>query len=126
MRRYVIVGTGAAGIAAAEAIRCHDPAGDILLISEEKDGFYSRPGLAYYLTGEITERQLYPFSEQDFRRLNVHRKHSRAVRVHTQSHQLVLRRWGATSVRPLADRYRRHGGYRKNARFSTGRRGQAG
>jgi NADPH-dependent 2,4-dienoyl-CoA reductase/sulfur reductase-like enzyme len=90
MRRYVIVGAGAAGIAAAEAIRCHDPAGDILLISEEKDGFYSRPGLAYYLTGEITERQLYPFSEQDFRRLNAHRKHARAVRVHTQSHQLVF------------------------------------
>jgi len=90
MRRYVIVGTGAAGIAAAEAIRCHDPQGNILLISEEKDGYYSRPGLAFYLTGEITERQLYPFSEQDFRRLGANRKHVRAVRVHTQSHQLVL------------------------------------
>jgi len=90
MRRYIIVGTGAAGISAAEAIRCHDPQGNILLISEEKDGYYSRPGLAYYLTGEITERQLYPFSERDFRRLNANRKHVRAVRIHTQAHQLVL------------------------------------
>lgn len=90
MRRYVIVGTGAAGIAATEAIRCHDQQGNILLVSEEKDGYYSRPGLAYYLTGEITERQLYPFSEKDFRHLNVNRKQARAVRIHTQAHQLLL------------------------------------
>jgi NAD(P)H-nitrite reductase large subunit len=90
MPRYVIVGTGAAGIAAAEAIRCYDPQGQILLVSEEKDGYYSRPGLAYLLTGEITERQLYPFNEKDFLRLNTSRKHARAVRILTQPHQLLL------------------------------------
>jgi NADPH-dependent 2,4-dienoyl-CoA reductase/sulfur reductase-like enzyme len=90
MRRYAIVGTGAAGVAAAEAIRCYDPQGNIVLVSEEKDGYYSRPGLAYYLTGEITERQLYPFTERDFRRLNTVRKHARAVRIQTHTHQLLL------------------------------------
>ena len=45
-QRYLIVGTGAAGIAAAETIRGQDPGGEILLLGEESHGYYSRPGLA--------------------------------------------------------------------------------
>lgn len=90
MRRYLIVGTGAAGIAAVEAIRTRDLHGKIQLISDETDGYYSRPGLAYYLTGELTERQLYPFSEQDFQRLKVERLQARAVRIHPLNHQVAL------------------------------------
>jgi len=56
---YVIVGTGAAGISAAQAIRQRDPAALITLIGDDPHGFYSRPGLAYYLTGELAERQLF-------------------------------------------------------------------
>ncbi|MEJ2758486.1 MAG: hypothetical protein P8046_08415 [Anaerolineales bacterium] len=52
-RRYVIVGMGAAGIAAAEAIRSQDQQGEIICISAEKEGYYSRPGLAYYLSKEL-------------------------------------------------------------------------
>ena len=57
-RKYIIVGTGAAGLAAAEAIRECDPAGDILIFGDDPHGFYSRPGVAYFLTGEVSERQL--------------------------------------------------------------------
>jgi NADPH-dependent 2,4-dienoyl-CoA reductase/sulfur reductase-like enzyme len=64
--RYIIIGTGAAGIAAAETIRNHDPRGEITLIGEEPEGYYSRPGLAYYLTGELPESQLFPFTAQEF------------------------------------------------------------
>jgi NAD(P)H-nitrite reductase large subunit len=91
MRRYVIIGTGAAGIAAAESIRSHDPSGRITLLSEEPQGYYSRPGLAYYLTGELDERQLYPFSEKDFRQLGIKPLVAQALRIHTGSHQLELK-----------------------------------
>jgi NADPH-dependent 2,4-dienoyl-CoA reductase/sulfur reductase-like enzyme len=90
VRRYIIVGSGAAGIAAAEAIRCHDPAGQITLLSEEPQGYYSRPGLAYYLTGEINERQLYPFSDADFRRLGFRPKVAPVARIHARAHRLEL------------------------------------
>jgi NADPH-dependent 2,4-dienoyl-CoA reductase/sulfur reductase-like enzyme len=56
---HLIIGGGVAGIAAAEAIRQQDPAARITLIGNEPHKFYSRPGLAYYLTGELPEKQLF-------------------------------------------------------------------
>ncbi len=90
LRHYLIVGSGAAGIAAAEGIRSQDAAGDVTLIGEEAAGFYSRPGLAYYLTGEVPESQLHPFSDDDFARLKVRRLHARATGLHPQAHQVEL------------------------------------
>ncbi len=58
MTRYVIVGQGVAGVSAAEAIRSVDRSAEILLVSNDPNGFYSRPGLAYYLTGELSEINL--------------------------------------------------------------------
>jgi NAD(P)H-nitrite reductase large subunit len=72
IKRFIIIGSGAAGIAAAESIRSQDKAAEITLLSAEKSGYYSRPGLAYYLTGELNEKQLFPFSAQDFNALGVH------------------------------------------------------
>ncbi len=89
-RRYVIVGTGAAGIAAAETIRSLDPGGDILLVSEEPHGYYSRPGLAYYLTGEVPERLLFPFTMRDFDRLHLRRLHARVAALQPQLHEVTL------------------------------------
>jgi len=66
---YLIIGTGPAGVSAAETIRKHDTHGEITLLGEEPDGYYSRPGLAYLLTGEIPEAQLRPFTPKDFQRL---------------------------------------------------------
>jgi len=90
MRRYVIIGTGAAGISASEAIRCYDQNGEILLIGDERHGFYSRPGVAYFLNGELSEQQLFPFTQQDFRRLNVRMLNARVTRIHPQQHQIEL------------------------------------
>jgi NAD(P)H-nitrite reductase large subunit len=69
--RYVIIGAGAAGFAAAEVIRKYDASAEILPICEEPEGFYSRPALAFFLTGELNEAQLFPMKEQDYRRLNL-------------------------------------------------------
>ena len=52
-----------------EAIRSEDKTGEITLISDDPHGYYSRPGLAYYLTGELHDKALYPKSSEDFRRL---------------------------------------------------------
>jgi NADPH-dependent 2,4-dienoyl-CoA reductase/sulfur reductase-like enzyme len=64
MTRYIIIGTGVSGFSAAETLRSIDPQADILLVGEDPFGYYSRPGLAYYLTGEIPEKQLFPFSKK--------------------------------------------------------------
>jgi NAD(P)H-nitrite reductase large subunit len=68
---YVIIGSGVAGIAAIEAIRSLDRTGDITWIGDDPYGFYSRPGLAYYLTGELHDKALYPRTPIDLDRLKV-------------------------------------------------------
>ena len=67
---YAVIGSGVAGIAAIEAIRSVDSASTITLIGDDPYGFYSRPGLAYYLTGELHDKALFPRSADDFRKLN--------------------------------------------------------
>jgi len=90
MTNYVIIGTGAAGVSAAETIRKHDPKGKITLIGEEPDGYYSRPGLAYILTGEIPSSQLYPFAPEDFERLGIHLVSGQATGLDLARKQVTL------------------------------------
>ncbi len=90
MKRYVIIGAGAAGIAAAEAIRSRDTSGEITILAAEPDGFYSRPGLAYYLNGEIPEKQLLPFNKGDFRKLNANLRYDPARALDVQEHTVHL------------------------------------
>ena len=70
MTRYVIIGTGVSAIAAAEAIRLADDQGDLSIVSEDPFVYYSRPGLAYYLTGEIPERLLFPYKKNHYQKLH--------------------------------------------------------
>jgi NAD(P)H-nitrite reductase large subunit len=90
MTRYLMLGSGAAGISAAEAIRKIDLTGDIMLVSEERDGYYSRPGLAYLLTGEVPEEALYPFRMEDFQRLRLRMVHGRVGQIFPEQHQVLL------------------------------------
>ena len=71
MRRYIIIGSGAAGLAAAEAIRSQDPAAILQMFTDDPYGYYSRPGLAYYLAGEVPSNQLYPRPRQYFQDLKL-------------------------------------------------------
>ncbi len=88
--RYVIVGTGVAGIAAIEAIRSLDRDGEIILIGDDPHAFYSRPGLAYYLTGELPEKQLFPYSKVDYERLKLRYVRGRVTLILPESHQIEL------------------------------------
>jgi NADPH-dependent 2,4-dienoyl-CoA reductase/sulfur reductase-like enzyme len=89
-QNYVIIGCGVAAIAAAQAIREKDRSGELVLISDERAGYYSRPGLAYLLSDEVPETQLYPFSETDFKLLKTKRVYGRVTRVEPQKHLLVF------------------------------------
>jgi NADPH-dependent 2,4-dienoyl-CoA reductase/sulfur reductase-like enzyme len=88
MQKYVIIGTGPAGIAAAEAIRSQDSGAQITLIGDEPWGYYSRPGLAYYLTGELPEKGLFPFTKENFQKLNLNIRNSRIRRIIPHEHQI--------------------------------------
>ena len=52
MSQHVIIGSGVAGVSAAQSIRQQDAAAKIVLVSNDPHGYYSRPGMAYYLSGE--------------------------------------------------------------------------
>ncbi len=91
MRRYIIVGSGAAGVAGAEAIRQKDPQGSIQIVTSDPYGFYSRPGLAYYLAKELPEDGLYPYRDSYYRQLNLHFVNEKAARINPAEHVLHLR-----------------------------------
>ncbi len=90
MNRYIILGTGIAGFSAAQTLRNLEPGADITLVSDDPHGFYSRPGLAYHLTGEIPEKQLFPFSKKSKYNPNVQYVHGRVTRLDPQSHSIEV------------------------------------
>jgi NAD(P)H-nitrite reductase large subunit len=87
---YVITGSGVAGIAAIEAIRSVDQAGSIVMIGDDPHGFYSRPGLAYYLTGELNDKALFPRTVNDLRKLNFQYIKRHVTRIDRDQHLLEL------------------------------------
>jgi len=88
--RYVIIGSGVAGIAAIEAIRSVDTDGDIILIGDDPHGFYSRPGLAYFLTGELHDKALFPRTSDDYRRMKFRYAKEQVTRIDRDGHMLEL------------------------------------
>ncbi len=88
--RYVIVGNGAAGITAAETIRQADPSGQIQIVTAEPYPMYSRPGLAYVLTGEISPDQVIARQPAWYRQLDLELVQARASRLHVATQHLYL------------------------------------
>ena len=98
--RHVIVGFGVAGIAAIEAIRSIDPSSvgrgqgeggaEIVLVGDDPHGYYSRPGLAYFLTGELHDKALYPRTADDFKKLNFSTVRGRVAKISRETHSLEI------------------------------------
>jgi NAD(P)H-nitrite reductase large subunit len=88
--RYVIVGSGIAGLAAAEAIRQRDPRARITMVSAEPHRFYSRPGLAYLLRGDVPEEQLFVRTPEEVRALSIDRTESTAQGLVPARRELIL------------------------------------
>ncbi len=101
MTHYLIIGAGAAGVSAVEAIRNQDASGSITQVCEESAGYYSRPGLAYYLTGEITEDTLFPLDRSFFERHKVQLVHGQARKILPQQHQVIFDNGKALSYNKL-------------------------
>ncbi len=101
MRRYLIVGSGVAGISAARAIRSIDAQGEIVLISDDPFGYYSRPGLAYYLSGEMDESLLFPFKREDYRELQLQWCKDTVLQIDVEKHLVQLVEGGVVSYDQL-------------------------
>ena len=56
--RYLIVGASAAGMAAAHAIREHDPTGTVTVLSAESDPPYFRPLIPFLISGKKRPEQM--------------------------------------------------------------------
>lgn len=113
---YLIIGNGAAGLSAAEVIRRRDATGRITLLTDEPHLFYSRPGIAYLVTGQLSAAQLIsrtrPFYEEhrfELRQATVTRIDPALQRVYLQNgasgpaslpYDVLLLATGASAVPP--------------------------
>ena len=52
---YVVIGSGPAGVVAAETLRRTDPAGTVKLVGDEPEPPYSRMAIPYYLAEDVGE-----------------------------------------------------------------------
>lgn len=89
VRKILIIGMGVAGISAVETIRSHDTSCEISMISKDDQGYYSLPGLAYFLANEVPDWQLMPFKEADFQNLGIHRIYGIVKRLEPTNHVAV-------------------------------------
>ena len=58
MKKYVIIGNGAAAVGCVEGIRSVDAKSPITIISEENHHVYGRPLISYYLKGDSTKESM--------------------------------------------------------------------
>ena len=56
--RILIIGNSATAVGAIDALREHDQAAEVVVLSEEPHGIYSRPMLDHYLSGEVGASRL--------------------------------------------------------------------
>jgi NAD(P)H-nitrite reductase large subunit len=89
-RRHLLIGLGPGAIAAAEAIRGADGAAEIVVVGADPHGYYSRPGLAYYLADEVPEKWLRPFTAAEFARLRLTIVGERVVAIDPGGHRVTL------------------------------------
>jgi len=95
-RRYVIIGDGAAGLAAAERLRELDAGASIGVFTDDPSPGYFRAALTNYLLGELREDQLWATSPDFYETSSVRRVFGRVVGVDT-ARSVV---WDATSPTP--------------------------
>lgn len=93
--KYIIIGNGAAGMGAAEAIRARDAEGDLTIYTDENRFHYSRPRIIEYLGGGVEVSKLTIRGEDFYTKLNIKLMRDTPVEsIDPASHRLVLRGGG--------------------------------
>jgi NADPH-dependent 2,4-dienoyl-CoA reductase/sulfur reductase-like enzyme/pSer/pThr/pTyr-binding forkhead associated (FHA) protein len=95
-RRYVIIGDGASGLAAAERLRELDQAASIGIFTDDPSPGYYRAALTNYLLGELREDQLWATLPDFYRTRSLTRVFGRVVGV-DPARSVV---WDTTSPTP--------------------------
>jgi len=90
MRRYLIIGNGVAGLAAALSIREHDAKGDITLVGDEAHPPYFRAGLSEWMHGALGDDELQVRPSALFERLRVREVVGRASHLDVDAQTVTL------------------------------------
>ena len=89
--RHVILGAGPAGVIAAETIRKHASADEIVIVGDEPEPPYSRMAIPYLLMGNIGESGTYlRHDAQHFGRLRIDVRRGRAMEVDVAQRSIRL------------------------------------
>ena len=91
LSKYIIVGSGHAGLSALEAIRIQDTEGTVTLISREEVLPYSPTILPYVVSGQVDPEQIFLLDEGSLDRLGVSFKRgAKAAAVDAAVHTVTL------------------------------------
>lgn len=87
---YVVVGSGPAGVVAAERLRKLDPLSNVSLIGSEPEPPYSRMAIPYYLTDKIQENGTYlRKTAMHFEKLNIQLAQQTVTSIDTTLNRLI-------------------------------------
>src|SRR3954449_1693543 len=90
MTDYLIIGDGAAGIAAAQAIRAGDAMATVTVISDDPQPHYYRAALTNYLIGHLRDEQLWGVPPDFYHRQRIGRFFGRVTAVRTEQARVEL------------------------------------
>ncbi len=89
--RHVIVGRGPAGVVAAETLRAHDRASEVVLVGDEPGPAYSRMAIPYLLARQIDEEGTWLRHDAGhFERLGIEQLETRVEALNAESKTLAL------------------------------------
>ena len=89
--RVLVMGNGLAGTIASKTLRELDPTADIDIFAEEKYHYYPRPNLIEFLAGNVSQENLFAFSEEWYTEKNITIHLSQPVlKLHPDSKEVEL------------------------------------
>ena len=89
--KHLILGAGPAGVIAAETLRKHAPADEIMIVGDEAEAPYSRMAIPYLLIGNIGESGTHlRHDPQHFKTLRIDVRRGRASAVDAKGKRVTL------------------------------------
>lgn len=101
MRRYLIIGSGAAGATAAETLRKLDEESEITVVTDEGYPFYRREHLAGLISGEETEEGLFEKGKDFYQKIGAKLVKGYVTQVSTEKNLVILNDGSAINYHSL-------------------------